>query len=284
MNAPEKIDASVVHGMPAEDYHRIEALSAGGSKSLLKSMAHHYSTRKNPGIGQSPAMVLGSLLHSMTLEPETVPSLYVIEPSFDKRTKAGKADAEAFAVEHAGKTVVTPDQWAAAQAMQASIRAHPAAAVVLPDAKPEVSIFWQQYGVPCKARLDLLPGGYVADLKSAADASKNGFAKSCANFGYHRQAVHYMDAYRAAIGEAPAGFIFLVVESTPPYPVGAYELDAAALDLGRRQMERAAERYREYLDFLAANPFSEGRSPPARYTEQVDQIPLPAYAYYQDEQ
>lgn len=281
MNAPETLP-STVYGLPAESYHRIEALSAGGSKSLLKSVAHHYSVRMNPGTGQSPAMALGSLLHSMVLEPETVASLYVTAESFDRRTKAGKAAAEAFEAEHAGKIIVTPEQRVAAQAMHNSIRAHPAASIILPDAKPEVSIFWRQYGVPCKARLDLLPGGYVADLKSAIDASKLGFSRACGQFGYHRQAAHYMDAYHASTGEAPAGFVFLVVESTPPYPVGVYELDEAAIELGRRQMDRAAARYAEYLEYLAANPFSEGRCPPARYTEQVESVSLPAWIYYQE--
>jgi hypothetical protein len=44
----------------------------------------------------SPAMILGSLVHAMLLEPATVDSRFSVAPVCDKRTKAGKETWDNF--------------------------------------------------------------------------------------------------------------------------------------------------------------------------------------------
>jgi len=76
----------------------------------------------------TPAMAFGTLVHSMILEPGTVPSLYHVMQA-SATTKAGKAE-KAQALEE-GKTIVSASDFAKAQAMQARVLAHPAASWLL---------------------------------------------------------------------------------------------------------------------------------------------------------
>jgi len=80
------------------------------------------------------------------------------------------------------------------------------------------------------------------DLKSTQDASEH-FAKSCANYGYHRQAAMYLDGLRT-LGLDAEHFIFVAAEKAPPYAVGVYELDYDAIERGR-------DLYRADLELLA---------------------------------
>lgn len=272
----------VFHGMPAAEYHNTLALSAGSTGNLLRTVGHFANGVRDgwkPG-GGTPSMLLGSLLHTMVLEPDLMASTYVVPPEFNRKTKDGKAEAEAWEKENAGKLFVTADQMSAADGMARSLRNHDAAMLAL-DGQHEVSAFWRQHGVPCKARFDNKGGGFLGDLKSSSDASPDGFARSCASYGYHRQAAHYLDGHRIAVGEPADGMVFVVVESKAPYAVGVYELDDADIDLGRRQMQRAAARFSEYM---ARMQTPEDRPIlPAAYTEGVRHINLPAWAHYAEE-
>jgi hypothetical protein len=67
---------------------------------------------------------------------------------------------------------------------------------------PEVSIFWEQDGIPCKARLDYLAPGIAFDLKNVANTNRMPFgdlvAKTMANMLMVIQAEFYLMAARAA--------------------------------------------------------------------------------------
>jgi hypothetical protein len=81
-------------------------------------------------------------------------------------------------------------------------------------------------------------------LKTAADASYDGFQRAAGNWKYHLQNSWYIDAVEA-VGLGVRRFIFLVVESEPPHGVALYEPDAEAIHAGRIRCERALSRYIE---------------------------------------
>ena len=264
-----------------EVYHNIQALTAGRTGALLRSIGHFSWGVRNRWAqgGGTPAMVLGSLVHSMVLEPETVSGLYVVKPEFGRKKDDLEAKS-AWEAANADRIVITAEQQDTAHAMGEALRTHDGAMLAL-TGRHEISAYWMQHDVPCRARFDCLGDGFGADLKTAGDASPTGFAKACANLGYHRTAAHYLDAYEAVTGERPAGYLFVAVESSPPHAIGVYELDEADIDLGRRQVEKAAARFRQYLDARA----NENDRPIIRtdYTEGVQRINLPAWAHYQEE-
>jgi hypothetical protein len=94
---------------------------------------------------------------------------------------------------------------------------------------------WQ--GTPCRCKPDLLLPKHklCVDLKTTADATPEGFAKSVASYGYHRQQAFYSEAIKQTYGEE-FRFLFAVVETSEPYNAAVYELDAASVDAGRQEI------------------------------------------------
>jgi hypothetical protein len=81
------------------------------SYSALKAFAkspNHYLQYVNREFVETPAMVLGSALHCAVLEPNEYGKRYTIAPKFDRRTKAGKEQAEAWELAADGKTASPP--------------------------------------------------------------------------------------------------------------------------------------------------------------------------------
>lgn len=175
-------------------------------------------------------MRLGTMVHCAVLEPDEFLQRYGI--CGPRNTKAGKE--QAAAMEANGIEPVNHSDFATAMSMCAAVRSHPAAAALLEYGKAEQSFWWDDLatGQRCKCRPDWHNGSTVVDLKTTADASPAGFAKSVATFRYHVQAQHYL------AGTFAERFLFIAVEKTYPYCVGVYELDAAAMAHGetlRRQ-------------------------------------------------
>jgi exodeoxyribonuclease VIII len=205
------------------DYHADPAISASHLHAVAASPYHYWSRFLNPDRPpsvQTAAMKLGSLTHCAVLEPDELSKRYGIAP--DRRTSAGKAVAAEM--EAAGIEAVTASEMEQALAMAGSVRSHQAAAALLRDGKAEQSFWWDDTptGLRCKCRPDWYNGTTIVDLKTTADASPKGFAKSVANWRYHIQQNHYL------AGTFAERFVFIAVEKTYPYAVGVYELDETA--------------------------------------------------------
>lgn len=257
-------------GMAAADYHAIEALSASGAKLLLRSPAHYLAARNSPR-EPSAAMRLGTIVHGLILEPDTFRDQFAVMPKFDKRTTIGKKAAEEFEQDNVGKMVIDEYTHERATAIATSVMQHPIVAQHLRDGNAEVSMTWDQYGVPCKARYDYMTGSAIFDVKTCSDASPEGFAKQIANFQYHVQAAHYAAGFREVVGWDLDRFVFIAVETEAPYAVGVYTLDARSLQSGRLLMERAAEAYKLALEHATDTP--------ASYSPDVVEISLPSWAH-----
>ncbi len=148
--------------------------------------------------------------------------------------------------------------------------AHPAARWLLEGSRREVSAFWVdgKYGVPCKARFDLLNHGGIGDVKTCADASPDAFVKSIGSFYYHLQAAFYFNAAEHALEGTPEFFAFIAVESEPPYEVACYQLDSASLLAGARLADIALARYKAAID--------SGKWP--GYVQTIEKISAPRWA------
>lgn len=197
---------------------------------------------------ETPSMRLGTLVHTLVLEPDTFGSRYAVAPECDRRTKAGKEEFERFTAEAAGREIIPREMHEQAAAMAAAIRSHNMARALLVAGDAEVSVFADLNEMACKSRIDFVrEGGILVDLKTTADASPEAFARSCANFGYHRQAAMYRDIARTA-GIAHEDFVFVCVEQKPPYLVACYQLNAEAEEQGRREYRHALDIWRRCVE------------------------------------
>ena len=260
----------------AATYHATKALSKSSMDELLKCPALFKQTLDTMGgdHAATPAMILGSVFHSMTLEPEFLDAEYAPRQNAGN-TKAAKEEA-AKAAEN-GITLVQRETWATCEAMRDAANAHPLlkAAKAAEDWQAEVSIYWQEREmIPCKARVDALatiPGfGLCAiDLKSTTDASPDAISRHLYDYGYHRQAAWYTHALRL-VGFEPRQFVFLFVEKTAPYLSTAVSVSDGAMCLALEEIRSALKRYED----CAASGTWPG------YTQDIiTEIDLPAWAY-----
>lgn len=259
----------LINNLPATDYHAIEALSASAAKLLLKSPAHYLADKANPR-APTAAMKNGTLTHTLFFEPHKFEEEYAVMPKFDKRTKFGKEGAEQFEADNEGKIVIDEYAYERAKAIAASAHAHPLVKELMSvGGDAEVTMQWEQYGVKCKARVDYLTSGMMLDLKTCQDASPAGFARQIATFSYHIQAAHYANGFNEITGIELDQFVFIAVESEPPYAVGVYTIDEAGLWSGGKLIKQAAEAYKKALKNKDTLP---------SYVDRVMTLSLPSYA------
>lgn len=277
MSAAEQMQeaARVVRGMSNEDYHALPAISSSAIIKVLRSPLHYfaeYVTREVERT-ETPSMRFGTAVHTAVLEPETWEERYIVAPDVDRRTKAGKEAWAAFVEEAGSREVITSEEAAKAHAMAAVVLEHPAAGPLLRgdfvEPEREASYFWRDpdTGLECRCRPDSFDGEVIVDLKTTTDASPSGFAKSVANYGYHVQAAWYRRGVAAVTGRMPR-HVIVAVETSAPYAVAVYELDALALEEGDRLCQRAITTIAECQ--------RAGRWP--GYGDEIQRLGLPRWA------
>ena len=259
-----------------EEYHAVKALSKSGMDELLRCPAKFKLMLDNMGNGdheQTDAMLCGSLFHAMALEPDAVGERYA-KRTHPGTTKAGKEESKAAT--ESGLSLVRPEMWADCEGMAAAVSKHPlmVAAHRADDFMSEVSSYWNEGPVPCKARIDAvatLPmfGLCAIDLKSTQDSSPGAIEKSIYQWGYHRQAVWYRRALRA-VGMNAQAFALVFVEKTPPYVVTAANVAEAAQAVALDEIKTAVELYKEC---------SVSGVWPGYTSSLVTEIDLPEWAY-----
>ena len=229
-----------------EEYRTHPAISRSELWRLHDSPEKFRHEKDHPG-EPTPALIFGQMFHKLALEPETFYEEFTVAPRCDRRIKDGKAIWNEFLAASIGKTVVTEDDYERASAMVASVMSHPDAVKLL-DGHHEVSFFWTDdyTGEECKCRADCLCTSYripiVVDLKTAEDASTDGFARHAVNYGYDFQAAYYGDGIAKNIGQMPL-FVFITVEKKPPYAVNILQADDLFIQRGRRITRELLDTY-----------------------------------------
>ncbi len=229
----------IIHGMSNADYHAQSAISKSSLDLIRRCPAVYKHRRENP-IEPTPAMRMGTLVHTAILEPHDLDNL-IVAPQVDRRTTQGKADWAAFQIEAKGKQIVTEEEIDNLGGISRAVWAHPGASRALRMlAEVESSIFWTdpETGVECRCRPDgILSNGAIIDIKTTKDARPDEFAKSIANYRYHVQAAFYSEGYQAIHGRPPRGFMFIAVETEPPFLTACYVLDEKAILRGRSEYQ-----------------------------------------------
>jgi hypothetical protein len=253
--------------MPAAEYHAMDRISAHGLMLIDRSPAHFLASKLTPRAA-TPAQHLGTMAHALILEG--IQS--VLAPECDRRTNAGKAAwAEFQASLPVDALTATQEQYDAVRRMADSVRANPFAAALLSDGIAEASLLWtdEETGMECKARPDWICNGHavLVDLKTAADASPDAFAKAAGNWRYHTQDAWYTDA-AIACGLGQRAFVFVVVETEPPHAVALYTLDEQSRHAGHVRARRALDRYAECR--------KSGQWP--AYADEIQPLTIPKWA------
>ena len=248
--------------LPASTYHAAPGLSNSMLKNLEPTPAHlvAYLTGERE---VTPAMVLGTLTHSLVLEPDKgLPRISIKPDDLRRNSKAFKA----WEAEQNGNLIIGQDAFDSLLGMTASIARHPFASKALRNGRTELSLFSNKVledgrePVLRKMRLDFAPlTNYLCDVKTCLDASEVEFGKTMLNMGYHRQAAWYLDIWNDLHPQDQReGFLFIAVEKSAPYAVACYFLEPEAISLGRSVNEKLARVYMECRDAQKWPAYSDG--------------------------
>lgn len=249
-----------IHDITNTDYHASEGVSRSALMKLKRSPYHYWHEYINPEYVKpepTPDMVLGSLVHTLTLEPEKFHEEYIKEPDLMQVPKVGllkdlgreeydkqKTKCESvkvanellmdeFKLQSENKTIIKDDVLKKAWEIAHSVIFDENAKALLEGAQIEKSIFCthEPTGLQFKVRPDIWLGGVVSDLKTTRDASPHAFQSASVSSGYLLQAGMIKEALEYT-GQTLEAFCFIAVEKQAPYPVAIYQLDEAAIEYG----------------------------------------------------
>jgi hypothetical protein len=261
-------------GIPEAIYH--QRIPGVASKSVLdlvdRSPAHYAAWLAGASSEESPALAFGKALHCALLEPHVYRSTYTVEPSFgDCRKTDNKKRRDDWRGANAGRSLLEQADALAIDGMIKSAMAHPRASKMLDEGSSEVTVKWTDAatGIVCKSRADHYVGrlSLCLDVKTTEDARASAFAKSVANYGYHRQAAFYSDGF-AAVGSEIEHFVFLAIEKRPPYLVALFNLEDEDIAQGREEIRRSIQ--------TLADCIERGEYP--GYPTSIQTLSLPAWA------
>lgn len=226
-----------VCGISSAEYHKkvLGVVSNGALKLFSRCPAKYRWWVDAPDEAPTPAMEFGSLFHCLVLEPQVFESLYVIEPNFgDCRKTINNETKKAWHALNESRRKMSQEDYDRARWMRDAVMLHTDARAIVEQSDHEVSGFWTdpETGLRCKMRADcwISRSSIIGDIKTCVDATEAEFAKSIANFGYHRQAALYCMGAEVLNSATTHDFVFLAVEKDPPYLVATYVLSRVDLN------------------------------------------------------
>jgi hypothetical protein len=272
---PSTISAPcVVADMPEDVYHADPvpggSLSSGGARTLLEAGGPAKFAYRRGKQFNSSTFDLGKAVHTEVLGAGA--GLVVVDAD-SWRTKAAK-EAKEQAYTDGLIPVLADDYWRVRQ-MVSALQSHPTAGALLrSEGNAEQSLFWtdKTTGIWCRARHDKAIRDrngrlLIIDLKTCENAAEAGIQKSVANYGYHQQGDHYLNAATALLLDDDPAFVFVFVEKQPPHLINVVQLSDEALEVGRRRNAAARRIYAECT--------ASGNWP--GYQQEIAEIGLPPY-------
>jgi hypothetical protein len=274
----------IYENVPFHEYLEWDAISNSRLSLMAKSArAYKYGTPIEP----KPYLQLGRLIHCNVLEESAFRERYAVYPDFHldadnctgdgessraKTTKYVKRRIDEFQEANAGKEIVPLPWFESSLAIVREIAANRDAYECFSgDGRAELSIVWEEAGLLCKARLDMVnqTTKRLTDLKSTTSIDK--FPAAIANYGYHRQLVHYHKGWLALTGESLDVWI-VAVESSSPHIVQAAPLSIDAFGAGSNERR---ELFAELLRCRRADDWPAKENPkqwnlPAWYGEREE--------------
>lgn len=241
----------IYKNMPYKKYAETNGFRSHYYKSLAISPATLKYDIEHP-MTTTDSMKIGLGLDDLVTDQSTWFDKYAVIPKCDRRTKEGKAQYQAFEESNSGKVVLTEEQHQTIINMMESLERSTIATAFISSALKQSVLHWEDpvTKVMCKARPDGLidQANIIYDLKTTGTYAKD-FRYQLKKLGYGFQAAHYMMG-AAACGITVKDFVFIVVESFPPYGVQCFRLMD---DIVRAATLKARELLALYAECAKAN-------------------------------
>ena len=247
------------------NYYEMDAISVSKLKKIKISPAHFKEAEE---VKETEAMLFGSAYHCYVLEPDKFENDYYIFSDkaicevligegykSPRSTKAYKEWEESEMRIIGNKKVIKNDEFERIKAMKDRLFSHPYAKMLLTKGDPEVGLSGTIETMAGTINVKLKPDyiksvkHIVVDLKTAADASIDGFTKSAAGHDYHIQAAFYSDMVELMSKDNRSiSFIFIAQEKVKPYAFNLFEASPQFIAQGRYEYEMLLQLYKYCLD------------------------------------
>jgi hypothetical protein len=247
---PEDGAATLVDGMPEEEYHAHPALSASGMKQILRSPKHYLQSRAVRI--EKPAFDVGHATHALVLGVGApiieVPADMLASNGALSTTRAKEFVATARAE---GKVPLKPETFQRVNGSVESVLANPKARKLLErPGYTEVSLFARdpQTGVPLRGRLDRLAGQTIIDVKTTVDVQTHVIRRVVESLNYDLSMETYRFLHELVTGEVAEPAVLIFVEKEAPFDVRVVRLGDEWIDGGWRKIRQAIETYRTCIE------------------------------------
>jgi len=200
-----------------------------------------YAERK-----ETDAMRFGTMYHHFILEPDTFYKEYQVVDINDRPNKKFGMSAKDNKFWLATfDNPVSSDTHEQLKAMKAVLFRHPYAKSLLTKGEAEASYYCEvDIGAAEPLKVRLRPDNVkhekriIVDLKTAKDASVDGFKKDAANLNYHIQAAFYADMMELIMKEELGyEFFFVAQEKVKPYCFNIFQASPQFRSVGKYEYE-----------------------------------------------
>lgn len=222
---PQAIVPGIYFGMPEDVYHASPYIGSSSMKKLYSCPPDYwFESAMNPmREPEEPthAQNFGTALHHRILYGEEAfkKDYQFVEGSSGDSVGAEelkefirqqgsaplklKADNERFVREELGINLLSQATYERIMVAAAHITKNPNLAQAFTGGFPEVSVFWHEDGVPCKARWDYWKSRAIVDLKSFRSKERirsldEQVLQDLFNYRYDIQVAHYLRGHQAA--------------------------------------------------------------------------------------
>lgn len=232
-------------------------------KTLLRS-PRLYRYQAEHGRADTPAFDFGQAAHALVLG---IGEDIQVGDFENWRTKASQEWRDE--VRNNGGVPMLRDDYERVANLADIVLSHPIAGPLFTDGDAEVAATRDVGGVTLRARADWKRNdGILLDLKTTTDADPASFGRSAFKWGYHIQHANYVDTFGART------LLFVEVEKDAPHLISVNELDADAVEHGRRSIERALDIYRTCV--------ADNAWPDFPNITGINETSLPTWVYRQD--
>lgn len=221
------------------------------SLSYFKESPRSFIEYKLKEVKQTDAMLYGSMVHCLILEPDDFENRYFVlddtvicsqiggaKPRATTAYKEWKSDQQAAA---GGRQIVSFEDFQSAEYMALNVRDNAASAKVLRQlTKHERPIEWEMKNFKFRGIIDGEGDDIICDLKTCADASPRKFQRDIISMDYHLQAALYLKG----IGQMKRYFIIAMDKNNG---VSVHELSESLIDHAINEVDTLLDRFNQCI-------------------------------------
>ena len=209
------------------------ALSSSSCSKLLESPKRYLDSLNERG-GESQPLRDGWLFHCKILEPEKWKDIYFV----DVASKASKVYKEALSTHD---KVFTLKEKFNAEDLSEIVLSNSKCVDMLRGARTEVPAIGEIFGIPFRAKADVLGGDYIVDLKTTSgDLQK--FRWSADKWNYDMQMYIYCTLFDISY----KNFTFVVVDKFSK-ALGVFECSKDFYESGKHKTQQAINIYKSFF-------------------------------------